>query len=289
MIDASPTVTVESVLSAAVRAGPGTSPPLQSAGEAVRSALLSLPARLWLALGVVVLAAFLGYLVVRVNRRILVGAGVPETIEGTAFERTAREFGTSTVSLVANLSGYFIFILGLIVALTIARVEYIAAFWNRTAGFLPSLFLAVLVLIVGLVVGDKVELLIDERLRGVKLPQAGIVPAVAKWSVVFIAVLIALGQIGVDTAALVVLLGTYGFALVLFGGLAFRDLLASGAAGFYLLLEQPYSIGDRVRIGDTDGVVQEVNVFVTHVESDGAEYVVPNRQAFTEGVVRVRE
>ncbi|MFC7070312.1 mechanosensitive ion channel domain-containing protein [Halobaculum lipolyticum] len=263
--------------------------PLQTATDALAAALTSLPARLWLAVGVLVLGAVLGYLVVRVNRRILVGAGVPGTIEGTAFERTAREFGTSTVSLVANLSGYFIFILSVIVALTIAQVSYISNFWNRTAEFLPALFLAVLVLIVGLVVGDKVELLINDRLRGVKLPQAGVLPTAAKWSVIFVAVLVALGQLGVATTALVVLLGTYGFALVLFGGLAFRDLLASGAAGIYLLLEQPYSIGDRVRIGDTDGVVQEVNVFVTHVESEGAEYVVPNRRAFTDGVVRLRE
>ncbi|UIP01271.1 mechanosensitive ion channel family protein [Halobaculum sp. CBA1158] len=266
-----------------------TGVPLQSPGGLVESALTSITARLWLALGVILFAAFLGYLVVRVNRRILESAGVPETIEGTAFERTAHEFGTSTVSLVANLSGYFIFILGVIVALTIARVQYISTFWNRTAGFLPSLFLAVLVLIVGLVVGDKVELLVDDRLSGVKLPQTAVVPALAKWSVVFVAVLVALGQVGVNTGALVVLLGTYGFGLVLFGGLAFRDLLASGAAGFYLLLEQPYSIGDRVRIGDTDGIVQEVNVFVTHVENDGAEYIVPNRRAFTEGIVRIRE
>ena len=263
--------------------------PLQSLSDTLTNAVTSLPARLWLALGVILLGAFLGYLVVRVNHRILVSAGVPETIEGTAFERTAREFGTSTVSLVANLSGYFIFILSVIVALTIARVRYISTFWNQTAEFLPSLFLAVLVLIVGLVVADKVELLVKDRLRGVKLPQTGIVPTVAKWSVIFVAALVALGQLGVATNALVVLLGTYGFGLVLFGGLAFRDLLASGAAGFYLLLEQPYSIGDRVRIGDTDGVVQEVNVFVTHVESEGAEYVVPNRRAFTEGIVRIRE
>ncbi|MFC7137081.1 mechanosensitive ion channel domain-containing protein [Halobaculum litoreum] len=276
----------------AASVAPGAAPvptPLQSATDAVAGAVTSLPARLWLAFGVIVLGAFLGFLVVRINRRILVGAGVPETIEGTAFERTAREFGTSTVSLVANLSGYFIFILSVIVALTIAQVRYISDFWNRTAEFLPALFLAVLVLIVGLVVGDKVELLVNDRLRGVKLPQTGVVPTAAKWSVIFVAALVALGQVGVDTAALVVLLGTYGFALVLLCGLAFRDLLASGAAGLYLLLEQPYSIGDRVRIGDTDGVVQEVNVFVTHVESDGAEYVVPNRRAFTEGIVRVRE
>ncbi len=263
--------------------------PMQTPTDTIWSALTSLPARIWLAFGVLLLGLVLGYLVVQVNRRLLKGAGVPETIEGTAFERTAREFGTSTVSLVANLSGYFIFILSVIVALTIAQVRYISTFWNRAAELLPALFLAVFVLIVGLVVGDKVELLINDRLRGVKLPQAGVVPMLAKWSVIFVAALVALGQVGVDTVALVVLLGTYGFALVLFSALAFRDLLASGAAGFYLLLQEPYSIGDRVRIGDTDGVVQEVNVFVTHVESDGAEYVVPNRRAFTEGIVRIRD
>lgn len=266
-----------------------TGVPLQSAVDMLRSALSSVPARLWLAVGVVLFGAVLAALVAAVNRRLLVGAGVPETIEGTAFERTAREFGTSTVSLVADLTGYFIFILSVIVALTVARVRYITTFWNGVAELLPSLFLAALVLILGLVVGDKVELLVDERLRGVKLPQTGVIPALAKWSVVFVAVLVALGQVGIHTDALVVLLGTYGFAVVLFGALAFRDLLASGAVGFYLLLQQPYTIGDRVRIGDTDGVVQEVNVFVTHVESDDEEYVVPNRRAFTDGIVRLRE
>lgn len=270
-------------------ASPAVVLPLQSVVDPIRRALATVPARLWLAVGVVLFGAALAVGVAAVNRRLLVGAGVPETIEGTTFERTAREFGTSTVAIVSDLSGYFIFILSVIVALTVARVRYITTFWNGAAEFLPSLFLAALVLIIGLVVGDKVELLVDERLRGIKLPQIGIVPSLAKWSVVFLAALVALGQVGIDTDALVVLLGTYGLAVVLFAALAFRDLLACGAAGFYLLLEQPYSIGDRVRIGDTDGVVQEVNVFVTHVESDGAEYVVPNRRAFTEGVVRIRE
>ncbi|WP_246310246.1 mechanosensitive ion channel domain-containing protein [Halorarum halophilum] len=244
---------------------------------------------MWLAIGVLLLGALLSYVVIAVNRRILEGAGVPETIEGTAFERTAREFGTSTVAIIARLSGYFIFILSVLVALTVADVTFISEFWNRVAVFLPKVFIAILVLIIGIVIGDKAELFVEERLRGVKLPQVSVLPLGAKYSVFYIAALVALGQVNVATNALIVLLGAYTLAVVLFAALAFRDLLASGAAGMFLLLNQPYGIGDRVRIGDTEGIVQEVDIFVTHVETDDEEYVVPNRQALTEGVVRVRQ
>ncbi|MFB6354333.1 MAG: mechanosensitive ion channel domain-containing protein, partial [Halobacteriales archaeon] len=55
------------------------------------------------------------------------------------------------------------------------------------------------------------------------------------------------------------------------------------------LLNQPYGIGDEVAIGDDRGIVQEVTVFATRIETDGAERVVPNRQVFRHGVVRYRD
>lgn len=255
----------------------------------ITRALAAIPPRFWFALLVLILGAALSYLVVVVNRRLLEQAGVPETIEGTAFERTTREFGLSTVTIIARLSGYFIFILTVLVVLSVARVEFIDLFWNQVAIFLPTLFVALLVLVVGVVLGDKVELVISERLSDLKLPQAGWIPVVAKYSVFYIAVLVALGQIGVATSALVVLLGSYTLGLIVFGALAFRDLLASAAAGIYLLLNQPYGIGDRVRIGETEGIVQEVDIVATRIESGDEEFVVPNRRAFTEGIVRIRE
>ena len=121
-----------------------------------------------------------------------------------------------------------------------------------------------------------------------KLPEIGIVPRVVKYSIVYLAALVALGQIGIAVEALIVLFAAYVVALILFGALAFKDLLAAGAAGIYLLLNQPYGIGDNVEIGRRRGVVQEVTVFVTHVEDDGKEYIVPNHLVFREGVVRVR-
>ena len=255
------------------------------AGLPIRDPIAAIPDRIWLALGVFVLAAMLGWLVTKVNASLLRRAGLPESIEGTAFERTARSVGTSTVSILSQLSGWFIFLLGAIVAVSVAERSYAEQFWSQTAGFLPSLFVAVLILIVGVVGGDKVELLFSERLRSVKLPQTGVVPTAAKYSVIYVAVVLALEQVGVASFALVVLLALYALALIVFGAVAGKQLLTAGAAGLYLFLNEPYGIGDRVKIGDERGVVQEIDLFVTHVESDGAEYVVPNDRVFSGGVV----
>ncbi|TKX64476.1 mechanosensitive ion channel domain-containing protein [Halorubrum sp. GN12_10-3_MGM] len=251
--------------------------------------LLNVRYRIWLALAVLLFGLALAYLTGVINRRLLRRAGVPEVIEGTTFERTAREFDTSTVRILAQLSSYFIVAVAVIVALTVADVNYLEQFWSGVAAFLPRLFVAAVVVIVGVVVGDKVELLVAERLRGIKLPELGVLPTVVNYSVVYVAALIALGQVGVQTLALIVLLAAYAFAVVLFAALATKDLVASAAAGVFLLLRQPYSIGDEVRVAGERGVVQEVDLFVTHIETDGEEHVLPNHVVFREGIVLIRE
>lgn len=248
-----------------------------------------IPSSYWLALGIVVVGVVLSYLVGIVERRLLERAGVQDAIEGTGFERAARDLGTSTVSIVAKIGSYFVIILSVLIALTVAQVPYTTLFWNHVAAFLPRFLFAVLVLIVGVVVGDKVELLVAERLRGVKIPEIGGIPTVAKWTVFYVAALLALSLVGVPTLALIVLLAAYALGVIVLLGLASKDMLSSGAAGVYLLLNQPYGIGDRVRIGDREGIVQEVDILVTRIENDGQEHIVPNRLIFREGIVRERE
>ena len=249
---------------------------------------VEIPNRLVIAGFVLLLGVVLGVVANVVNRRLLDRAGVPDAVEGTGFERAARNVGTSTVAIVSQLSMWFIIGVAVLAALSVAEFQYAEQFWGRVTSFLPTLFVATLVLIVGVVVADKVELLVAERLRGIKLPQVGFIPKIVRYSIVYVAVLIALGQIGVATNALVVLLGVYFFGLVFLSGLAFDDLLSSAAAGMYLLLNQPYGIGDRIEVGSDAGIVQEVTVFVTRIEDDGTEYIVPNHRVFEQGVVRVR-
>ncbi len=256
--------------------------------QAQLSPVGGIPPRWLLAGTVFLLGVLLAYLVGAINRRLLVRAGVPEVIEGTAFERMARELGTSTVSILAKLSTYFVLILALIVALAVARIQYTTLFLSGIFGYIPQLFIALLILIIGVVVGDKVELMVQERLSEVKVPDVQLLPTLAKYGVFYVAAVIALNQIGIAVLALNIVLAFALLAAIVFTTVAFWDLFMSGAAGLYLLLNQPYGIGDEVRMGEQQGIVQEVDVFVTHIESDGEEYVVPNNKVFQEGIVRIR-
>jgi small-conductance mechanosensitive channel len=248
------------------------------------------PAEQDLLVAVVVLLAglFLGALTAWLVRRVLLAFGLDEAVEGTPFERTARQLGTSSVRILGQLCGLFVFVVAGLFAAGTLEVLPSELFVAELRVFLPRLFIAVLVVIIGLIVGDKAELVVGEKLRSIKLPEVTLIPTLLKVSILYIAALVALSQLGVATGALLVLLAAYAFGVVFIGGLAFKDLLSSGAAGMYVLLMEPYSIGDEVEIAGNRGIVQEVDVFVTYVESDGEEYVIPNRKVMTDGAMRVR-
>lgn len=244
--------------------------------------------RLFMAAAVFILGSILGYITGEVNRRLLERAGVGDAVDGTAFERTMRGLGTSTVSVVSKLSMWFIIGISLLAALTIAEVRYTEQFWTEFTRFIPTLFVAILVLISGIVIGDKLQLVVSERLRGIKFPQVTVIPRLVKYSVVYVAGLVALSQIGVAINALLILLAVYAFGVVFLGGIALKDLLAASAAGMYLIFTQPYSIGDEIQIADQQGIVQEITTFVTHVENNDEEYVIPNHHIFQYGIARKR-
>lgn len=237
-----------------------------------------------LALGVVI-----GYLVGRLNAELLTAAGVPEAVEGTPFERSAQSLGTSTVQIVARLSSWFVYGIAALTAIHIAQLVDTDRFWADVTLFLPQVFIAVLVLVIGFIVADKAELMVGEYLRSVKLPEASLIPRVVKYSILYVVILIALAQVGVNVLALLILLIVYAGGMVLVGAFAFKDFLVSSAVGIYLLLNQPYGIGDRIRVGDRAGIVQEVDIFVTIIESDDEEFVIPNRQVFEAGIVKIRD
>ncbi|SIR14860.1 Mechanosensitive ion channel [Haladaptatus litoreus] len=244
--------------------------------------------RIVLAILILIAGGVAGYLLGRLNRRILRAAGVHEVVEGTPFERTARSLGTTTVSLIARLTSWFIYGVAILLALNTAELPLSTQLFWQIILFTPQLFVAALVFIIGFVVADKAELMVSERLRSVKLPEVSVLPRIVKYSIVYVSTLIALSQVNVATLTLIVLFAAYVLAVIVFGAVAFWDLLRSSAAGIYLLLNQPYGIGDEIRVAGNQGIVQEIDMFVTHIENDGEEFILPNHLVMRNGAVRLR-
>lgn len=93
---------------------------------------------------------------------------------------------------------------------------------------------------------------------------------VVVWS---IAVLMILGVVGVDLAPLLAGAGIAGVAL----GFGAQTLVKDCIAGFFMLLEDQYGIGDVVDLGEATGVVEAITLRVTVLRSlDGTVWHVPN-------------
>jgi small conductance mechanosensitive channel len=86
-----------------------------------------------------------------------------------------------------------------------------------------------------------------------------------------------LGFFGVQTTSLAALIAAAGVAI----GLAWSGLLANFAAGVFLIILQPFRVGDFVTAGGIMGTVHEIGLFVTYIDTlDNVRHIVGNGKIF---------
>jgi small conductance mechanosensitive channel len=73
-------------------------------------------------------------------------------------------------------------------------------------------------------------------------------------AILFVTLIIVLGQFGVETASILAVLGAAGLAIAL----ALQGTLANIAAGIMLLFLRPFNVGDHIDAEGTIGTVTEV-------------------------------
>lgn len=100
--------------------------------------------------------------------------------------------------------------------------------------------------------------------------------SIAAYVIAFISVM---NQLGVNWTGVLALLSAFTVAI----GLSLQDVIRNFFSGILLLLERPFSVGDRVRVRDFEGEVQGIDVRTTLIRNqDGALIHVPNAIMFSE-------
>jgi small conductance mechanosensitive channel len=88
-----------------------------------------------------------------------------------------------------------------------------------------------------------------------------------------ILVIAILGFFGVQTTSLAALIAAAGVAI----GMAWSGLLANFAAGVFIVILQPFKVGDFVTAGGIMGTVHEIGLFVTFIDTlDNVRHIVGN-------------
>ena len=149
---------------------------------------------------------------------------------------------------------------------------------------LPGMFRGMLVLLVFWLVasiGRRVIALAAPRVHA----DTGVVLLLSRiyyYGILIFGIITALQAGGLNVTALVTGLGLTGFAL----GFALKDVLSNLLSGIMLLLYRPFNIGDQIRMGEYEGVIETIRMRDTLVRApDGRLIVIPNTKLITEVVV----
>ena len=89
----------------------------------------------------------------------------------------------------------------------------------------------------------------------------------------FLLIIAIVGILGVNTSSLVALLASAGLAI----GMALSGTLQNFAGGVMIMLFKPFKVGDFIAAQGYEGVVNEIQIFNTHVLTpDNKEVILPN-------------
>lgn len=109
--------------------------------------------------------------------------------------------------------------------------------------------------------------------RGIDASLQGFLTSLIGWTLkIFLFVTIA-GQLGIKTTTFAAVIAAAGLAI----GMALQGALANFAGGALIMIFKPFKVGDYIEAQGEQGVVKEIEIFTTKVNTvDNKEVILPN-------------
>ena len=149
--------------------------------------------------------------------------------------------------------------------------------------FLPRMLAAMVLFVITLYLAAWISKLI-KRILEKRRTDPGItllVYHVTRWTIVILGTISALRQVNFEVTAFLAGLGILGFTV----GFALQDISQNVIAGFLLLIQKPFELGDLIQIDEFTGTVQSVDLRSTELRTrDGHNVLIPNAYVFTKPI-----
>jgi small-conductance mechanosensitive channel len=242
------------------------------------------------ALLLLVVGLLAAWLVGRLVGRALGSAGVDGLSARFGVDRALARVGVTRPlsALIGTAVRIALLVVTVVAAITLLGFAALTDAFNALILFLPKLFVALVLVVAGIVIADFLADRVQRLAEQMDLP--GPLAQITEGVVIALFVLTALALVGVPTMILTGLVALLGLAAALTFALAFglggRDLARHVSAGRYV--GNSYRIGDRLEVAGVTGTISRLESATTVLETeDGEEVRIPN-QLLLDSIVTVR-
>lgn len=238
------------------------------------------------------LVLFIGWLIARVIRkifrRVLAGVGVDNLAERlNDIDLVQRSGMRIEISSVVAQMIYYILMLGFVIFATdLLGIPAITQMVRDVVDYLPALFSAFVLLLLGLFLADMVRSIVLTACQSMGLPSAKIISTAIFYFLFVTSAVSALSQAKINTGFMAInisiIIGALALAFAIGYGLASRDLLSNYLAGGYN--RNKIQIGDDVRIIGMRGKVINIDATSITLQTPGSEIIIPLSKLASEKV-----
>ncbi len=162
--------------------------------------------------------------------------------------------------------------------------HYIDYSISRFIDFLPSLFSAILILLVGIWMIRFINKYLAKffKKRDSDPTLESFISKLIDWGLKILLFVLVVTQLGVESASLVAIIGAAGLAI----GLALQGSLSNFAGGVLILVLRPFRVGDWISAQGVEGTVTEISIFNTRITTFGNQVaVIPNGMLSNDKIV----
>lgn len=216
--------------------------------------------------------------------RLAPGRAVEGELRASGVERLAAE-------AVGRVVFWAVFLFSLAVAGEVLGLDVISSGLSGLAGYLPSVLAAVLVVIAGIVLGNLARNWIVGATARARISYGELAGQTTRGAIWLVAGVVALDQIGIESALLIltvgILVGTAVGSAALAFALGSRETVGNFIAVHYL--GQSYRIGDTVRSGEFRGKIVEFTRTAVVLDTPEGRALVPASEFGGRASVLLRE
>jgi len=251
----------------------------------IGNVVISLAQRIWLhvpGLLAALLLLVMGYIAARVLRSASVQAlrGVDALVQ-RVYQRHGLETPAQALAstrVLGEIVFWVVMLFFLTAATQVLGIDTFTAWMNRVVGYLPTLVVGALIILAGILLSNLARDLVVAT-TPIEPGSRQLLGRAVQVVILVLAVVVGAGQLGINTTFLIIIAAVL-FGAVL-GGLALAMSLGARTYVANLIgtryLREAYRAGQRVRIGDYEGVILEFTVTGVVLETAKGRAILPGR------------
>ncbi|MFT0211139.1 mechanosensitive ion channel domain-containing protein [Pseudomonas sp. F1_0610] len=228
-----------------------------------------------------IIVVLLGFIVAKLLdtlfSKLLAKLGVDRIMTGAGLTKSLHRIGINVPvsTLVGKIIYWFVLLIFIVAGVRFLGLESVSAILTSLALYIPKVIAAAIVLLVGILIAQFVNGVVRGASEGVGIEYAAGIGRIAQGLIIIISISVAIGQLEIKAELLnyvvAILLATIGLGVAIALGLGSHEVAGQIIAGIYV--REQFQVGQRIKIEDIEGILDEVGTVKTTILTDEGLYI----------------